>query len=196
MRDGKGLAAFIVYIKKTELFNDNRILHWCRRFGRLTLTDRSVGHGRFRWSVRFHLRDNTVDINGRLGYTYGELRSISTVGSVHSTQNDHVGRFIPKLIGRRSISTVEVDIHTKKPKKVLIFEKNCKDVPPTTCAFFLGLGFDTATLEFWVPLEKAQVFADGCKDLLEPLDRVIVLALLARQRWRAGLWTSCCIVIR
>ena len=50
------------------------------------------------------------------------------------------------------------------------------------------------TLEFWVPLEKAQVFADGCKDLFEPVDRVIVLALLARQRWRAGLWTSCCVV--
>jgi len=45
-----------------------------------------------------------------------------------------------------------------------------------------------------VPLEKAQVFADGCKDLFEPLDRVIVLALLTRQRWRAGLWTSCCVV--
>jgi len=80
-----------------------------------------------------------------------------------------------------------VDIHTKKLKKVLIFEENCKDVPPTTSAFFLGLGFDTMTLEFWVPLEKAQVFADGCKDLFEPLDRVIVLALLARQRWRADL---------
>jgi len=34
-------------------------------------------------------------------------------------------------------------------------------------AFFLGLGFYTLTLEFWVPLEKAQVFADGCKDLFE-----------------------------
>ena len=44
-------------------------LHRCRRFGRLALTDRSVGHGRYR---RFHLRDNTVDIDGRFGYTYGE----------------------------------------------------------------------------------------------------------------------------
>jgi len=50
---------------------------------------------------------------------------------------------------------------------VLIFENNRKDVPPTTSAFFLGLRFDTVTLEFWVPLEKAQVFADGCKDLFE-----------------------------
>jgi len=40
--------------------------------------DRSVGHGRYRRSesVRFHLRDNTVDIDDRFGYTYGELRSI------------------------------------------------------------------------------------------------------------------------
>ena len=70
---------------------------------------------------------------------------------------------------------------------MLIFETNRKDVPPTTFEFFLGLGFDTVTLEFWVPLEKAQVFADGYKDLFESLDRVIVLVLLARQRWRAGL---------
>ena len=48
----------------------------CRRFGRFALTDRSVGHGRYRRSVRFHLRDNTVDIDDRFGYTYGELRSI------------------------------------------------------------------------------------------------------------------------
>jgi len=95
-------------------------LHRCRRFGRLALTDRLVGHGRYRRSVRFHLRDNTVDIDGRYGYTYGELRSISTVGSVHSTQKsvdmDHIGRFIQKKIGRRSISTVEVDKHSKKLK--------------------------------------------------------------------------------
>ena len=59
-----------------------------------------------------------------------------------------------------------MDIHTKKLKKVLIFEKNFKDVPPTTSAFFLGLGYDTVTLEFWVPLEKAQVFDDGCKEMV------------------------------
>jgi len=76
--------------------------------------------------VRFHLRDHTVDIDGRFGYTYGELRSISTVCSVHSTQKlvdiDHVGQFIHKKIGRRSISTVEVDIHSKKLKKT---QKTC-----------------------------------------------------------------------
>ena len=81
----------------------------CRRFGRLALTDRSVGHGRYLRSVRFHLRDNTVDIDGRFGYTYGELRSISTVGSVHSTQKlvdiDHIGRFTQK----KNRSTVDID---------------------------------------------------------------------------------------
>jgi len=50
---------------------------------------------------------------------------------------------------------------------MLIFETNRKDVPQTTSSFFLGLVFDTVTLEIWVPLEKAQVFADGCKDLFE-----------------------------
>jgi len=39
----------------------------CRQFGRLALTDRSVGQGRYGQSVRFHLRDNTVDIEGRFG---------------------------------------------------------------------------------------------------------------------------------
>jgi len=100
--------------------------HRCRRFGRLALTDWSVGHGRYWRSVRFHLRDNTVDIDGRFGYTYGELRWILTVGSVPSTQKlvdiDHIGRFIPKKIGRRSISTVKVDIHSKKLKKSVDIE--------------------------------------------------------------------------
>jgi len=95
---------------------------------------------------------------------------------------DHVSRFIPK----KNRSTVDIDrrsghTHKKTPKSI-DFEKNCKDVPPTTSAFFLDLGFDAVTLEFWVPPDKAQVFADGCKDLFETLDSVIVLALLARQR--------------
>jgi len=68
-----------------------RFLCFCRFVGRLALADRSVGHGRYRWSVRFHLR--TVDIEGR----FKELRLISTVGSVHNTQKlvdiDHVGQF-------------------------------------------------------------------------------------------------------
>jgi len=137
----------------------------------LALTDRSVGQGRYRWSVRFHLRDNTVDIDGQFGYTYGKLQSISTVGSVHSTQKlvdiNHVGR-----ITQISESTVDIDRrsgHTLKKNSIkkLIFETNRKDVPPTSSAFFLGLGFDTVTLEIWVPLEKAQVFADGCRDLFE-----------------------------
>ena len=42
-------------------------------------------------------------------YTYGELRSISTVGSVHSTQKsvdiDHIGRFIQK----KNRATVDID---------------------------------------------------------------------------------------
>jgi len=42
----------------------------------LQSTDRSVGHGRYRRSVRFHPRENTVDIDDRFGYTYWELRSI------------------------------------------------------------------------------------------------------------------------
>jgi len=36
-----------------------------------------------------------------------------------------------------------------------------------TSAFFMGLGFDTVTLEIWVSLDKVQVLSDGCKDLFE-----------------------------
>ena len=39
----------------------------CRRFGRLASTDRSVGQGRYRRSVRLHLRRITVEIDGRFG---------------------------------------------------------------------------------------------------------------------------------
>ena len=112
---GSEFALYILY--HFQKVKSDVKLHRCRRFGRLASTDRSVGHGRYRRSVRFHLRDNTVDIDGRFGYTYGELR----VGSVHSTQKlvdiDHIGRFIQKKIGRRSISTVQVDIHSKQPQK-------------------------------------------------------------------------------
>ena len=40
------------------------------------LIDRSVSHGRYRRSVRLHLLEKTVDINGQFDYTYGELRLI------------------------------------------------------------------------------------------------------------------------
>jgi len=36
----------------------------------------SINHGRYRRSIRIHLRENTVDIDGRYGFTYRELRSI------------------------------------------------------------------------------------------------------------------------
>jgi len=93
---------------------------------------RSVGFNRpVVWSgsistvgPRFHLlRDNTVDIDGRFGYTYGELRSILTVGSVHSTKKlvdmtTSVGSY-EKKIGRRSMSKWT---HSKKLKKSVDIE--------------------------------------------------------------------------
>jgi len=48
-----------------------------RLFGRLALTDRSVCQGDI--DGQFHLRENTVDIDGRFDSTYGELRLILTV---------------------------------------------------------------------------------------------------------------------
>jgi len=59
----------------------------------------------------------------------------------------------------------ELDAQFTKDIKALGFKTNQKDVPPTTLAFFLGLGFDTVTMEFWVPLDKAQIFATSCKEL-------------------------------
>ena len=113
----------------------------------MALTDRSVGHGRYRRSVRFHLRDNTVDIDGRFGYTYGELRSISTVGSVHSTQKlvdiDHVGRFIQKksVDGRyRPSKWTYTQKNSKKLKKSVDFWDESQRRTPNDVCIFPGLG--------------------------------------------------------
>jgi len=79
----------------------------------------------------------------------------------------------------------ELDKQFTKDIKALGSETNRKDVPPTTSAFFLGLGFDTVTLEFWVPLEKAQAFADECKDLFEKgkATRREIAALVGKLMW-------------
>jgi len=64
-------------------------------------------------------------------------------------------------------------------------ETNRKDVPPTTLAFFLGLGFDTVTMEFWVPLDKAQIFATSCKELrtLGKATRREIAAVVGKLMW-------------
>ena len=59
----------------------------------------------------------------------------------------------------------ELDARFTKDMKALGFETNRKDVAPTTLAFFLNLGFDTVTIQFWFPLDKAQIFATSCKEL-------------------------------
>jgi len=40
------------------------------------LSTRLIDHGRYRRLIRIHLLENTVDIDGRCWFTYGELRSI------------------------------------------------------------------------------------------------------------------------
>jgi len=40
------------------------------------LSTRSIDHSRYRRSIRIHLLENTVDIDGRCRFTCGELRSI------------------------------------------------------------------------------------------------------------------------
>jgi len=55
-----------------------------------------------------------------------------------------------------------LDAQFTKDIKALGFETNRKDVPPTLSAIFLGMGFDTRTMEFWVDADKAAVFAETC----------------------------------
>jgi len=64
-------------------------------------------------------------------------------------------------------------------------ETNRKDVPPTTLAFFLGFGFDTVTMEFWVPLDKVQIFATSCKELRTPgkATRHEIAAVVGKLMW-------------
>jgi len=87
----------------------NRPVGWSRTISTVGSVAPTGRHGRYRRSVRSHLRRITVDIDGRFGYTYEELRSISTVGSVYSTQKsvdiDHIGR----LIQKKNLSTVDID---------------------------------------------------------------------------------------
>lgn len=59
----------------------------------------------------------------------------------------------------------DLEAQFTKDIKALGFETNRKDVPPTTLAFSLGLGFDTMTIEFWVPLDKVQIVADTCNEI-------------------------------
>jgi len=90
-----------------------------------------------------------------------------------------------KACARCKTRAWELDEQFTKDFKGLGFETNRKDVPPTTSAFFLGLGFDTVTLEFWVPLEKAQAFADTCKDLFEKgkATRREIAAIVGKLMW-------------
>ena len=73
----------------------------CRWFGQLILNDRSVSHGQYRRSVRLHLRENTVDIDGR--------------SNTHK-ENFSRYRWLVRLIvsENRSISTFQVDSCQKK----------------------------------------------------------------------------------
>jgi len=79
----------------------------------------------------------------------------------------------------------ELDEQFTKDIKGLGFETHHKDVPPMMSASFLGLGFDTVTLEFWVSLAKAQAFADACKDLFEKgkATRREIAALVGKFMW-------------
>ena len=74
-------------------------------------------------------------------------------------------RQMPRVLTTQKIRAWELEAQFTKDIKALGFETNRIDVPPTTLAFFLGLGFDTMTMEFWVPLDKTQVFAASCKEL-------------------------------
>jgi len=53
----------------------SRQLSKCRYLS-TDLSTRSIDHSRYRRSIKTHLLENTVDIDGRCRFTYGELRSI------------------------------------------------------------------------------------------------------------------------
>ena len=51
--------------------------------------------------------------------------------------------------------------------RALGFETNRKDLPATTSAVFLGLGFDTVSMTFWVDPQKAAAFRGRCAELIQ-----------------------------
>jgi len=119
-------------------------LHKCRRllFNRPVDRSRSIctvdkdpptwEYGGYRRSIRIHLLWNAVDIDGRWGFTYLKIRSIFDRPSISPKNRSKstvdmdsypkkIGRYRPsmsphhtKKICRRSISTVEVDMDSKK----------------------------------------------------------------------------------
>jgi len=72
-----------------------------RRYLSTDLSTRSIDHGRYRRSIKIHLLKNTVDIDGRCRFTYGELWSIVDGGlkieiilwSISSTYFTLLGKF-------------------------------------------------------------------------------------------------------
>ena len=69
-----------------------RVLHRCHRSVDYFLIDRSIGHGRYRRSIRIHLLENTVDIWSTVDFTQKLVEIDRRYG------------FIPKKIGRYRLS--------------------------------------------------------------------------------------------
>jgi len=79
---------------------------------------------------------------------------------------------------RCKLRTWDLDAQFTKDIKVLGFETNWKDVPSTTLAFFLGLGFETLTMEFWgTPRQSTNLW-----DLVQRI---------AHTWWSHSTWNSC-----
>jgi len=88
------------------------------------------------------------------------------VPNIYTEQDTCGGADKCQECSRCKLRAWELDAQFTKDIKAVGFETNRKDAPPTTLAFLLGLRFDTVTMEFWVPLDKAQIFATSFKELL------------------------------
>jgi len=71
-------------------------------------------HGRYRRSIRIHLLENTVDIDGRQGFTYLRIWSISMLDKDSHTGIRSISHRPSISDKNRSKSTVDVDSYQKK----------------------------------------------------------------------------------
>ena len=84
---------------KHIIMDTNPLMNWPVGISTVGSVPSTGEHGRYRRSVRFHLRENTVDIDDQFGYTYWELWSSSIINRdnfVIGWTNDTCEKFAEK----------------------------------------------------------------------------------------------------
>ena len=113
------------------LIRQHLIFHIFRRPVDYFLIDRSIGHGRYRRSIKIQLLENTVHIASTVDFIKKSVEIDRRCGFILKKLVDIDRRcaLILKTIGRLSMSTVEVDMDSKNrehwPHSPKLHNKRC-----------------------------------------------------------------------